>query len=110
MKARKIIGAIGVAAATLATIAGPQATATTQANQTTIQQDVKATQRERRVISKKVVHNVGGSGLDLVTDYPKGSGLSPKEYGMRYGDGKSRKGKVNKLHLKHGYKVKRRSA
>src|SRR5690606_1674743 len=109
MKARKMIAAIGVGAATIAMSLGAQTAPVSQANQTTVQQEVKATPREEKVRQKHTKHNVGGSGLDLVTHWPN-FGLSPKEYGMRYGDGKSRKGKTNKLHVKHSYKVKRRAA
>lgn len=108
MKARKMIATIGVGAATMAMSLGAQVAPVNQTNQTTVQQEVKATPREEKVRQMHTKHNVGGSGLDLVTHWPN-VGLSPKEYGIRYGDGKSRKGKANKLHLKHGYKIKRRA-
>lgn len=109
MKARRLVSTIVVAAAAIAMSLNAQANAPAQANHTTIQQEVKATPREEKVVKKTVQSNVGGSGLDLHTHFPD-YGLSPKEYGMRYGNGKSRKGKTNKLHVKHSYKVKRRAA
>lgn len=97
MKTKRIIGAIGVAAASIAMMGNPQA-ATIDQNQATVQHEAKATQREKKVVQKHTISNVGGSGLDMVRYYPN-VGLSSKEYGMRYGNGKSRKGKVNMLHV-----------
>ncbi|WP_410221928.1 hypothetical protein [Pedobacter sp.] len=51
--------------------------------------------------SKQVV---GGLDLVQVGEY----GMSPKEYGLRYGNGKSRKGKTNFKKLSHQNKVRRR--
>lgn len=47
---------------------------------------------------------VGGLDLVRVGEY----GMSPKEYGLRYGNGKNRKGKINFKKLSHQYKVGRR--
>lgn len=106
MKAKKIIGAIRVAAASIAMMGNPQA-ATIDQNQSTVQHETKATTRDNKVQSKKVIRNVGGSGLDLVTVIDRGSGLPPKEYGIRYGNGKSRIGKMNMLHVSRKAKFKK---
>ncbi|MEM3318683.1 MAG: hypothetical protein QXT80_03965 [Thermoplasmatales archaeon] len=105
MKTKRVLGAIGVAAASIAMMGNPSQAYVNQ-SQATVQYEAKATQKEQKVQQKKVIHNVGGSGLDLVT--LGDSGLSPKEYGMRFGNGKSKKGKTNYLKIKHNYKVKKR--
>ena len=47
-------------------------------------------------------------GLPLVTEFTGGTyGLSPKEYGMRYGNGKSRKHKTNMLRISKQAKSRR---
>lgn len=46
-------------------------------------------------------------GLPLVTEYyGNPCGLTPKEYGIRYANGKSRKVKTNKRHRSHQLKLK----
>ena len=45
-------------------------------------------------------------GLPLVTEYYGNPfGLTPKEYGIRFANGKSRKHKTNKKHRSHLYRV-----
>lgn len=107
MRARKLASAIAIGAATVAMSANAQA-ATVNQNQTTVQHEAKAVSSERKTVSKQIKSNVGGSGLDLVTLFSKPS-LSPKEYGMRYGNGKSRKNKSNRLRCSHNAKLKRRA-
>lgn len=52
-----------------------------------------------------ITNHIGG--LPLVTEYyGNPPGLTPKEYGIRHGNGKSRKGKVNKKHRSHLMKIK----
>lgn len=47
-------------------------------------------------------------GLPLVTEFTGGTyGLSPKEYGMRFGNGKSRKHKSNMLRVSKQTKSRR---
>ncbi len=67
--------------------------------------ETKAT-AARPVSKYKVMREVGG--LDLVTHGMPG--LSPKEYGLRYGNGKSKRHKTNKIQRSHGYKVAARRA
>ena len=47
-------------------------------------------------------------GLDII-EVNGGYGMSPMEYGMRYGNGSSRNGKHNRLRYSHNAKLKRRS-
>ncbi|WP_148233500.1 hypothetical protein [Pseudopedobacter saltans] len=101
---KKSLKRIGVVASAIA--ATLLATPKTQATTTHQVQEQKAARLDNR--TKKTVHVENHrSGLDLVTHYPK-VGLSPKEYGMRFGNGKSRKGKTNFKRLSHQYKVRRR--
>ena len=47
-------------------------------------------------------------GLPVMTDRIYGTfGMSPKEYGIRYGNGASRKAKINRKHRCHIQKLKR---
>lgn len=68
---------------------------------------------ERQIINdiqkptkKRSVTNFIG-GLPLVTEYQYTNfGLTPKEYGLRFGNGNSRKKKTNKKHRSHLFKFK----
>lgn len=68
--------------------------------------EVKATVPKRHE-KKVVVENTIGD-IPLITYMPN-YGMSPKEYGMRYGHGNG-KGKSNRLRLAHNAKLKRRLA
>lgn len=48
-------------------------------------------------------------GLGLFPSYGN-FGLTPKEYGLRFGNGRSRKGKTNYQRLAHNAKLSRRMA
>lgn len=50
-----------------------------------------------------VRENVGGLDLVQSGEY----GMSPKEYGLRFGNGKSKKGKTNFNRMSHNAKLKR---
>ncbi len=84
-----MLAAIGIAAPSTST---PAATHST-------------TQTEKKIIDnrhlqstrKKHKHVFSKGGLELVTEYIfKQQGLSPKEYGLRYGTGASRNHKTNR--------------
>lgn len=65
--------------------------------------DLKATEAKQQRNAYRKVHSAGG--LDLLQ---KGEfGMSPKEYGLRFGHGNG-KGKSNRLRLTHNAKLKRR--
>lgn len=52
-----------------------------------------------------ITNHIGG--LPLVTEYyGNPPGLTPKQYGILYGNGKSRKQKINKKHRSHLAKLK----
>lgn len=52
-----------------------------------------------------IVNEIGG--IPFASVFPN-YGMSPKEYGMRYGNGGSKK--INRLRCAHNAKVKRRNA
>jgi len=64
---------------------------------------VRETKRETKNIE---INNTGG--LDFPPIYLPEPGLTPMQYGLRYGTGASRKGKSNRLRLSHNAKVGRR--
>lgn len=58
-------------------------------------------------VKKSTIKQIGG--LDLVTEFTgKPFGLTPKEYGIRFGNGRSKKSKINKIQRSHLYKVGKR--
>lgn len=68
--------------------------------------EVAKTNHERKKAKEEI--NING-GLDFPTHYPGDYGLSHKEYGLRYGTGKSRKCKSNRLRFTHNAKLRRRA-
>ena len=68
--------------------------------------EMKATTPTKSV-SRKIVYQQSG-GLDVIQEGGV-YGLSPKQYGMQYGNGKSRKVKHNRLRYSHNAKLKRRA-
>ena len=75
---------------------------TTQGN---AQRDAKATPAKHTSRRQTIEELIGGVPLvSMLPDY----GMSPKEYGIRYGNGASRKGKSNRLRNGHNAKVARR--
>lgn len=108
MKRKRIASIAAVSAAAIAMALNPQAGTVKQSNEVTTSQEQKQTATKETVAKKVTRHNVNGSGLDLVRtggDY----GMSPKEYGIRFGRG-NRAGKKNMLMVSHSYKVKKRKA
>lgn len=63
--------------------------------------------REYRKSKEAININVDG-GLDFNPFLFNDAGLSPKEYGLRFGTGASRKGKSNRLRYSHNAKLNRR--
>jgi hypothetical protein len=113
MKAKKIgviasAMAIGMAGM-LGTAQVSQSTVVNQQQQTRNlpTQEIKSTAPRKSVSRKSIIAQAGG--LDVVLEGGV-FGLTPKQYGMRFGNGKSRLGKVNKLRLSHNAKLKRRKS
>lgn len=67
--------------------------------------EIKATPVNRRKTKMNIVNEVGGVPLE---SYMPNYGMSPKEYGIRYGNGNSRRPKHNRLRYSHNAKLKRR--
>lgn len=66
--------------------------------------EMKATAAKHSQSSNKIYKMIGGLPVTtILPDY----GMSPKEYGMRYGRG-NRNGKSNRLRYSHNAKMKRR--
>ncbi|MDM1048051.1 hypothetical protein [Sphingobacterium hotanense] len=60
----------------------------------------------RKPIENRQVILIGG--LPVMSDRIYGTfGMTPKEYGIRYGNGASRKAKVNRNHRRHIQKLKK---
>lgn len=95
----------------LAGLGGSQSTlaATAKANtdNTAIIANSKATTVKKEKKGAIKVNPLTG-GLDMTPPIPGKFGLTPKEYGMRYGNGNSRKGKTNYTRMSHNAKVGRR--
>lgn len=68
--------------------------------------ELKATKEERK--SKEAIKINAYGGLDFNPFLFNDAGLSPKEYGLRFGTGKSRKNKSNRLRYSHNSKLNRR--
>ena len=68
------------------------------------QSDLKATPPKARQAKTKIVNEVGGLQLMQGGVF----GLTPREYGLRFGNGASRKGKKNYLRMAHNAKVSKR--
>ena len=104
MKRKPTFGKLGIGfALALAGLAGT-AQPTALVKQHTHQEQQKATAKRLVEKHRLVRENVGGLDLIQRGEY----GMSPKEYGLRFGNGKSRKGKTNFNKVSHSYKVKRR--
>lgn len=99
---KRIFGAASIGFASLALAFNPQ-TAIANGHAQNIK-EVKATANGQRKVQNKVVREVGG--LPIVT-VGGAYGMSPKEYGIRFGHG-NKKGKTNFLRLAHNAKLKRR--
>lgn len=69
--------------------------------------DMKATAPTKSTFRRSIYAQSGG--LDVIREGGE-YGMSPMQYGMRYGNGKSRKIKHNRLRYSHNAKVNRRNA
>lgn len=67
--------------------------------------EIKGTEAPKPARKVSQVAQVGGLEIHEMNG---GYGMSPKEYGMRFFNGKSRKDKHNRLRYSHDAKVKRR--
>lgn len=105
MRTKKVLGAIATGIAAAAMVANPQPAQVKQANEITVNHQQKAARTEQKATKSITRHNVNGSGLDLITRVA--FGMTPKEYGIRFGHGNKR-GKTNRLRLSHNKKVKNR--
>lgn len=108
--AKKKIGLIGMALA----IAMAGGLGAAQVSQSSLNTPVSQNQRTGEMkataptksVSRKIVAQQSG-GLDIIHEGGV-YGMSPKQYGMAYGNGKSRKVKHNRLRYSHNAKLKRR--
>lgn len=66
--------------------------------------DFKSTPPKQRERKTRLVNEVGGIPLMQTGEF----GLTPREYGLRFGNGASRKGKKNFLRMAHNSKVGKR--
>lgn len=103
---RTMIGrAAGIGALAIASMLGGAQASQPLVAQTTNATEIKATTKRKMNVKHKVVkEDIGGLDLMGYGDY----GLSPKEYGLRFGTGKSRENKSNRLRYSHNAKLKRR--
>lgn len=108
--AKKKLGLIGMALAVA--MAGGLGAA--QVSQSTVASPISQNQRSGEMkataptksVSRKIVAAHSG-GLDIIQEGGV-FGLTPMQYGMQYGNGKSRKIKHNRLRYSHNAKLKRR--
>lgn len=78
------------------------ATAPMQSEQT--KSDFKATPPKQREAKTRMVNEIGGIPLMQTGEF----GLTPREYGLRFGNGASKKRKNNYQRMAHNAKVCRR--
>lgn len=98
-----MVGGVGLAAAAMMLAGNP---APAQANQTVKQNhEVRGVTPERKTSRHQIKNTIGGIPTISFGGIP---GLSPKEYGIRFGNGKSRKSKTNMLHVSRKAKLKHR--
>lgn len=98
---KKMVGGVGLAAAAMLLAANP---APAQANQTAKQNhEVRGITPDRKSARYQIQNTIGGIPTISFGGIP---GLSPKEYGIRFGNGKSRKGKTNMLHVSRKAKMR----
>ncbi len=102
---KRSIGMMGLALAMAGALGAAPAQPVSQAPGTTQStQDMKATPPKQREKKTKFVREVGGIPLMQTGVF----GLTPREYGLRFGNGASRKSKSNYLRMAHNSKVTKR--
>lgn len=106
---KAIIGGVGQAALSLALLLGSaqiaQSTQRVPASHQRVS-ELKSTAPSILAQRKMIIQSSGG--LDVVATL-RSFGMTPKEYGMLYGNGKSRKGKTNMLRVSKRARMKRKS-
>jgi hypothetical protein len=103
MKKRSRLSMLGAGFAfALAALAG-SAQALPLTSAPTTQNETKATAPKVTQRTAHKVHSVGGLDLMQYGNY----GMSPKEYGIKFGSG-NQKGRCNRLRFSHNAKLKRR--
>lgn len=107
---KRRFGLIAAAMGMAGLMGSAQATQTLSTTQQQVRNtgELKATKENRK--SKEAININQDGGLDFNPFLFTDTGLSPKEYGLRYGTGKSRKNKSNRLRLSHNAKLNRRVA
>lgn len=110
---RTILGrAAGIGALAIASMLGSAQASQPLVSQTQQSQsqggEMKAVRDTRK--SKEEINVNAFGGLDFNPFLFRDAGISPKEYGLRYGSGKSRTSKSNRKRLSHNAKLKRRRA
>lgn len=90
---KKIIGGVGLASAALMLAGNPSPTQTNQS--ATQNHEIRGITPERRSSRHRIQNTIGGIPLEYY--YASEPGLSPKEYGIRYGNGRCRKKVKNKI-------------
>jgi hypothetical protein len=95
--------AIAMSLSLAAFIGGSQAMPPTTTHHSA-QEETKAVGANHTRKARTIEETIGG--IPRVTYYPD-YGMSPKEYGMKYGHG-NKKGKSNRLRFSHNAKLKRR--
>lgn len=93
-----LAGSLGTAQTSQAYVPGAQ-------HQRSVGGEMKGTVPTKQTNKKQIISQVGG--LDIIGMGGR-FGMTPKEYGMIYGNGKSRKGKVNFARMSHNAKVSKR--
>jgi hypothetical protein len=105
MKRRSFAIAMAASLASLIGM-GSVSSANVALTSSTVAAPIKADRITTRTKKLSVTNTIGGIPLThILSNY----GLSPKEYGIRYGR-KSKGGKTNRLRLAHNAKVNRRKA
>lgn len=95
-----------IALAGLGTTGLAKASANADSNAVTINSNSKATTVRKEKKGAIKINPMTG-GLDMTPMWALNPGLSPKEYGMRYGNGGSKRS--NRLRYSHNAKLKRRT-
>lgn len=100
--AMAMAGSLGTAQVAQTAQSAPQQS---QSSRGASMQEMKATAPTKSTRNRSVIAQAGG--LDVIREGGV-FGMTPMQYGMRFGNGKSRKGKTNFARLSHNAKVRRR--
>lgn len=94
-----LAGSLGTAQTSQAYVPGAQ-------HQRSVGGEMKGTVPTKQTSKKQIISQIGG--LDIIGMGGR-FGMTPKEYGMIYGNGKSRKGKTNMIRVAKRARMKRKS-